>query len=132
MHFKVEPLQLSQALETLYKCQLSHHMTPRSDSWFFWLVKCSLPGNVFGVFPAMSSDRINLRASAFFHAFCTVVPPKDSMAIERSNLLSMLKLSIRVLIQSSMSLGRTLDSEYPPLQQFFVVLEHCLKHGLKG
>lgn len=54
------------------------------------------------------------------------------MSIERSNLLSMMKLSIKVLIQSSMSLGRTLDSEYPPLQQFFVVLEHCLKHGLKG
>uniref|UniRef100_A0A8C1KM34 RUN and FYVE domain containing 1 n=1 Tax=Cyprinus carpio TaxID=7962 RepID=A0A8C1KM34_CYPCA len=49
----------------------------------------------------------------------------------RSNLLSMMKLSIKVLIQSSLSLGRTLDSEYPPLQQFFVVLEHCLKHGLK-
>uniref|UniRef100_A0A3B4U0W1 RUN and FYVE domain containing 1 n=1 Tax=Seriola dumerili TaxID=41447 RepID=A0A3B4U0W1_SERDU len=54
------------------------------------------------------------------------------MAIERSNLLSMMKLSIKVLIQSSLSLGRTLDSEYPPLQQFFVVLEHCLKHGLKA
>ncbi|XP_038555409.1 RUN and FYVE domain-containing protein 1 isoform X2 [Micropterus salmoides] len=61
-----------------------------------------------------------------------VLPPKDPMAIERSNLLSMLKLSIKVLIQSSLSLGRTLDSEYPPLQQFFVVLEHCLKHGLKA
>uniref|UniRef100_A0A8B9I1Y1 RUN and FYVE domain containing 1 n=1 Tax=Astyanax mexicanus TaxID=7994 RepID=A0A8B9I1Y1_ASTMX len=48
-----------------------------------------------------------------------------------SNLLSMMKLSIKVLIQSSLSLGRTLDSDYPPLQQFFVVLEHCLKHGLK-
>lgn len=54
------------------------------------------------------------------------------MSIERSNLLSMMKLSVKVLIQSSLSLGRTLDSEYPPLQQFFVVLEHCLKHGLKG
>ncbi|XP_010895928.2 RUN and FYVE domain-containing protein 1 [Esox lucius] len=53
------------------------------------------------------------------------------MAVERSNLLSMMKLSIKVLIQSSLSLGRTLDSDYPPLQQFFVVLEHCLKHGLK-
>lgn len=60
-----------------------------------------------------------------------VLPPKDPMAIERSNLLSMMKLSIKVLIQSSLSLGRTLDSDYPPLQQFFVVLEHCLKHGLK-
>ncbi|XP_030639707.1 RUN and FYVE domain-containing protein 1 [Chanos chanos] len=53
------------------------------------------------------------------------------MAVERSNLLSMMKLSVKVLIQSSLSLNRTLDSEYPPLQQFFVVLEHCLKHGLK-
>nr|XP_019936609.1 PREDICTED: RUN and FYVE domain-containing protein 1-like [Paralichthys olivaceus] len=61
-----------------------------------------------------------------------VLPPKDPTAIERSNLLSMMKLSIKVLIQSSLSLGRTLDSEYPPLQQFFVVLEHCLKHGLKA
>lgn len=61
-----------------------------------------------------------------------VLPPKDPMSIERANLLSMMKLSIKVLIQSSLSLGRTLDSEYPPLQQFFVVLEHCLKHGLKG
>ncbi|XP_076018832.1 RUN and FYVE domain-containing protein 1 [Genypterus blacodes] len=61
-----------------------------------------------------------------------VMPPKDPMAIERSNLLSMMKLSIKVLIQSSMSLGRTLDSDYPPLQQFFIVLEHCLKHGLKA
>ncbi|XP_059377901.1 RUN and FYVE domain-containing protein 1-like [Carassius carassius] len=56
---------------------------------------------------------------------------KDPTLVERSNLLSMMKLSIKVLIQSSLSLGRTLDSEYPPLQQFFVVLEHCLKHGLK-
>ncbi|KAL2077244.1 hypothetical protein ACEWY4_026748 [Coilia grayii] len=56
---------------------------------------------------------------------------KDPVAVERSNLLSMMKLSVKVLIQSSLSLGRTLDSDYPPLQQFFVVLEHCLKHGLK-
>uniref|UniRef100_A0A671N915 RUN and FYVE domain-containing protein 1-like n=1 Tax=Sinocyclocheilus anshuiensis TaxID=1608454 RepID=A0A671N915_9TELE len=63
------------------------------------------------------------------HLCCPAV--KDPMVVERSNLLSMMKLSIKVLIQSSLSLGRTLDSEYPPLQQFFVVLEHCLKHGLK-
>uniref|UniRef100_A0A671UBN0 RUN and FYVE domain containing 1 n=1 Tax=Sparus aurata TaxID=8175 RepID=A0A671UBN0_SPAAU len=61
-----------------------------------------------------------------------VLSAVNPMSIERSNLLSMMKLSIKVLIQSSMSLGRTLDSEYPPLQQFFVVLEHCLKHGLKA
>uniref|UniRef100_A0A8C2FRM6 RUN and FYVE domain containing 1 n=1 Tax=Cyprinus carpio TaxID=7962 RepID=A0A8C2FRM6_CYPCA len=63
------------------------------------------------------------------HLCCPAV--KDPMVVERSNLLSMMKLSIKVLIQSSLSLGRSLDSEYPPLQQFFVVLEHCIKHGLK-
>nr|XP_060621373.1 RUN and FYVE domain-containing protein 1 isoform X1 [Anolis sagrei ordinatus] len=51
---------------------------------------------------------------------------------ERSNLMNMMKLSIKVLIQSALSLGRILDSDFPPLQQFFVVMEHCLKHGLKA
>eukprot|EP00061_Rhincodon_typus_P004408 g22498.t1 len=53
------------------------------------------------------------------------------MAIERTNLLNMANLSIKGLIESALSFGRTLDSDYAPLQQFFVVLEHCLKHGLK-
>ncbi|XP_036403374.1 RUN and FYVE domain-containing protein 2 isoform X3 [Megalops cyprinoides] len=53
------------------------------------------------------------------------------MTMERANLLNMAKLSIKGLIESALSFGRTLDSDYPPLQQFFVVMEHCLKHGLK-
>lgn len=51
---------------------------------------------------------------------------------ERAHLVHLLKLSIKVLLQSALSLGRSLDAEHAPLQQFFVVLEHCLKHGLKG
>ncbi|XP_049634190.1 RUN and FYVE domain-containing protein 1 [Suncus etruscus] len=50
---------------------------------------------------------------------------------ERAHLVHLLKLSIKVLLQSALSLGRSLDAEHAPLQQFFVVLEHCLKHGLK-
>lgn len=62
-----------------------------------------------------------------------VVPdPKDPVAIERLNLMNMAKLSIKGLIESALNLGRTLDSDYAPLQQFFVVMEHCLKHGLKS
>lgn len=57
---------------------------------------------------------------------------RDPMAMERANLLNMAKLSIKGLIESALSFGRTLDSDYPPLQQFFVVMEHCLKHGLRG
>uniref|UniRef100_A0A7N6B4R8 RUN and FYVE domain containing 2 n=1 Tax=Anabas testudineus TaxID=64144 RepID=A0A7N6B4R8_ANATE len=58
-------------------------------------------------------------------------PLRDPMAMERANLLNMAKLSIKGLIESALSFGRTLDSDYPPLQQFFVVMEHCLKHGLR-
>lgn len=69
-------------------------------------------------------------------SFSTRVPPTPGARYhameERANLMNMMKLSIKILIQSALSLGRTLDSDFPPLQQFFVVLEHCLKHGLKG
>uniref|UniRef100_A0A8C9S6Z7 RUN and FYVE domain containing 3 n=1 Tax=Scleropages formosus TaxID=113540 RepID=A0A8C9S6Z7_SCLFO len=67
-------------------------------------------------------------------SFLTVLlalDPKDPIAIERLNLMNMAKLSIKGLIESALNLGRTLDSDYAPLQQFFVVMEHCLKHGLK-
>lgn len=63
--------------------------------------------------------------------FCPAAQ-RDPMSMERANLLNMAKLSIKGLIESALSFGRTLDSDYPPLQQFFVVMEHCLKHGLKG
>ncbi|XP_051473699.1 protein RUFY3 isoform X4 [Apus apus] len=58
--------------------------------------------------------------------------PDYLMANERMNLMNMAKLSIKGLIESALNLGRTLDSDYAPLQQFFVVMEHCLKHGLKA
>lgn len=65
-------------------------------------------------------------------AICFPAALRDPMAMERANLLNMAKLSIKGLIESALSFGRTLDSDYPPLQQFFVVMEHCLKHGLRG
>lgn len=53
------------------------------------------------------------------------------MTIERSNLLTVFKLVIKELIDSSLSHGRMLDDDHLPLQQFFVVLEHVLRHGIK-
>ncbi|XP_046860568.1 RUN and FYVE domain-containing protein 2-like [Xenia sp. Carnegie-2017] len=52
-------------------------------------------------------------------------------AIERANLLNMSKLCIKNLIESSLKLGRTLGEDHGPLQQFFVIFEHVLRHGLK-
>ena len=56
---------------------------------------------------------------------------RDPKTIERANLLNISKLIIKELIDSSMSHGRMLDDDHVPLQQFFVVLEHVLRHGLK-
>ncbi|KAJ8318467.1 hypothetical protein KUTeg_003558 [Tegillarca granosa] len=56
---------------------------------------------------------------------------KDPRAVERANLLNISKLIIKELLDSSMSHGRMLDDDHVPLQQFFVVLEHVLRHGLK-
>lgn len=67
-----------------------------------------------------------------FNYIFSFLAVKDPTTVERANLLNMAKLSIKGLIESALSFGRTLDSDYPPLQQFFVVMEHCLKHGLKG
>ena len=57
---------------------------------------------------------------------------KDSKTIERANLMNVSKLLIKELIDSSLAHGRMLDDDYVPLQQFFIVLEHVLRHGLKG
>ncbi|XP_076072561.1 RUN and FYVE domain-containing protein 2-like isoform X4 [Mytilus galloprovincialis] len=56
---------------------------------------------------------------------------RDPKTIERANLLNICKLIIKELIDSSLSHGRMLDDDHIPLQQFFVVLEHVLRHGLK-
>ncbi|XP_030574564.1 RUN and FYVE domain-containing protein 2 isoform X2 [Archocentrus centrarchus] len=77
------------------------------------------------VLPKVSEHRTSLPGDWAVQAL------RDPMAMERANLLNMAKLSIKGLIESALSFGRTLDSDYPPLQQFFVVMEHCLKHGLK-
>ncbi|KAG1651311.1 RUN and FYVE domain-containing protein 2 [Nymphon striatum] len=51
--------------------------------------------------------------------------------VERSNLVNVCKLVIKELIESSMKYGRMLDADHIPLQHFFIVLEHVLRHGLK-
>uniref|UniRef100_A0A6Q2YPP7 RUN and FYVE domain containing 2 n=1 Tax=Esox lucius TaxID=8010 RepID=A0A6Q2YPP7_ESOLU len=91
----------------------------------------------FGMSQTKSSNpEMYIGASTDHSLLCvSACPPclalRDPMAMERANLLNMAKLSIKGLIESALSFGRTLDSDYPPLQQFFVVMEHCLKHGLK-
>ncbi|XP_042911002.1 RUN and FYVE domain-containing protein 2 isoform X2 [Parasteatoda tepidariorum] len=56
---------------------------------------------------------------------------RDPVAIERSNLLNVIKLVVKELIESSLKYGRQLDSDHVPLQHFFILMEHAMRHGLK-
>ncbi|XP_020612593.1 RUN and FYVE domain-containing protein 2-like [Orbicella faveolata] len=52
--------------------------------------------------------------------------------VERLNLLNIANLCIKSLIDSALKLGRVIgDEPFEPFQQFFVVLESILRHGLK-
>lgn len=52
--------------------------------------------------------------------------------IEKSNLLNILKLVIKEVLDSGMKYGCQLDSDHVPLQHSFIILEHVLRHGLKS
>jgi len=56
---------------------------------------------------------------------------RDPVLIERSNLVNISKLVVKEVIESSLRFGRQLDSDHIPLQHFFIVLEHVLRHGLR-
>ena len=58
-------------------------------------------------------------------------PARDPASIERSNLVNICKLVVKELLEQSLRYGRQLDSDHLPLQHFFIVLEHVLRHGLK-
>jgi len=56
---------------------------------------------------------------------------RDAMLVERSNMLSVLKLVVKQLIDSSLSQGCMLDDVQGPLLQFFTIMESMMCHGIK-
>lgn len=67
-----------------------------------------------------------------FQIIIFVSSDRDPAEIERSNLVSLMKLVVKDLIESSMKYGRVVDSHNLPLNHFFILLEHVMRHGLKG
>ena len=58
--------------------------------------------------------------------------PHPRRKVERSNLLNMLKIAIKALIESSMRLGAGLKDDHAHLVQFLVLMELLMKHRLKS
>lgn len=67
----------------------------------------------------------------FYQFYFVILTARDPAAIERSNLVNICKLVVKELLEQSLRFGRMLDSDHLPLQHFFIVLEHVLRHGLK-
>ncbi|XP_053392921.1 RUN and FYVE domain-containing protein 2-like isoform X2 [Mercenaria mercenaria] len=101
------------AEETIYLCKF--RVSVDGD----WLCLRELSDVQFEVPPSLSNSMIE-------------DDDRDPRTIERGNLLNVSKLIIKELIDSSMAHGRMLDDDHEPLQQFFVVLEHVLRHGLRS
>ena len=56
----------------------------------------------------------------------------EQVVIERRNLLNIVKLTVKVLIESAMRRGQPMDDSDSNLQQLFTAIEHSLRHRLKG
>lgn len=77
-------------------------------------------------------DAVCTDPNGFFFLFLyDFLAAKDPVLIEKSNLVNISKLVVKELIETSQKYGRMLDSDHLPLQHFFIVLEHVLRHGLK-
>lgn len=81
-------------------------------------------------------DELNF-GKLFVRTFSSSSPPDNKREaqwkIERLNLLNIANLCIKNVIDSALKLGRAISDEYfEPFQQFFVVLESILRHGLKS
>ena len=59
------------------------------------------------------------------------ISERDAMLLERSNMLSVLKLVVKQLIDSSLSQGCVLEDVQGPLLQFFTIMESMMCHGIK-
>ena len=85
----------------------------------------------------------------YFLEHYLLLSERDTVLIERSNLVNISKLVVKEVkyfvmnqsgddqvfpskvIESSLKFGRQLDSDHIPLQHFFIVLEHVLRHGVR-
>ena len=56
----------------------------------------------------------------------------EHVTIEKRNLLNVIKLTVKMLIEITMKSAQPLDDTSNELTQFFIALERCLRHRLRG
>ena len=81
-----------------------------------YTIPASLPGSI-----SSSSSSSLTQSQMLVHA----------IAVEKSNIVNLFKLTLKRLLDSMNTLGRRmLTIRHEPLQQFLLVIERVLQHGL--
>ncbi|CAG0913870.1 unnamed protein product [Notodromas monacha] len=73
-------------------------------------------------------EGLSLAPNSFFDP---AIPGQDPMMMEQKNLINLLKIIVKEVIECSMVHGGVLEADQLPLQHFLAVVEHALQHGLK-
>lgn len=87
--------------------------------------------NIFMTFSFRKLKKLHQKPASMKFSTTFLRLARDPAAIERSNLVNICKLVVKELLEQSLRYGRQLDSDHLPLQHFFIVLEHVLRHGLR-
>lgn len=56
---------------------------------------------------------------------------QDPVAVERSNLVRLSQLVVKEVVDVSMRTGVQLEQDHVPLHHLLILIEHCLRHGLR-
>ena len=94
------------------------------------------PGTGSGGGPQMSPAQLEAfkqaqREAAEASAAKLAAAIAESNKCERSNMLNMIKICIKTLVESSVGLATALNDDFSALKQLLVLLEKILSHGLK-
>ena len=76
------------------------------------------------------NNQTNRKPKGILHAFSYSL--MQNLQLSCRYILDMAKLSVKGLIESSLKAGHTLDSDHQRLEQFFIIIEYVLRHGLKS
>jgi len=117
---KAEPVAPN---DTIYLCNFRVSV----DGEWLCLKELQELGDIANTFPPTPE----LERITYYPNYPVGPRERDPVLIERSNLVNISKLVVKEVIESSLKFGRQLDSDHIPLQHFFIVLEHVLRHGLR-
>ncbi|KAI4457641.1 run and fyve domain-containing protein 2-like protein [Holotrichia oblita] len=129
-------MKIKEMVETVGHVTMEQEMAGAQDTIYLCNFRVSVDGEWLCL-KELHDVEFNMQDSAI-HPLSTPSPDapvqafgRDPVVIERSNLVNISKLVVKELIEQSLRYGRMLDSDHMPLQHFFIVLEHVLRHGLR-